>query len=150
MKFCRKCQTTKSLSLFGIDRRREDGTALNCKECTARLCRERNRGNEKVLARYRKRNADEEYKALRKEIQQRPEVKLRNAEQQRRWRSVNKHKRHAHSVVAWAIKKGRLLKQPCEVCGGDAEAHHDDYSKPLEVRWLCPLHHAREHSPYAV
>lgn len=32
--------------------------------------------------------------------------------------------------------------QPCEVCGTTpAQRHHDDYSKPLEIRWLCPVHH---------
>lgn len=36
---------------------------------------------------------------------------------------------------------GVLVRQPCEVCGSKAQAHHNDYSKPLEVRWLCPLHH---------
>lgn len=25
------------------------------------------------------------------------------------------------------------------------QAHHDDYSKPLEVRWLCVPHHALHH-----
>lgn len=27
-----------------------------------------------------------------------------------------------------------------------ANAHHDDYAKPLEVRWLCALHHQRHHA----
>jgi len=39
-----------------------------------------------------------------------------------------------------------LERQPCEVCGArPAEAHHDDYSRPLEVRWLCKRHHAEHH-----
>ncbi len=40
-----------------------------------------------------------------------------------------------------------LAPEPCEVCGatGDVEAHHDDYAKPLEVRWLCPSHHKLLH-----
>ena len=36
-------------------------------------------------------------------------------------------------------------RQPCEVCGAQADAHHEDYYKPLEVKWLCPLHHRRLH-----
>lgn len=45
-----------------------------------------------------------------------------------------------------AIKSGKLVRQPCEVCGvPKSEAHHDDYSKPLDVRWLCRTHHVEHH-----
>ncbi len=47
--------------------------------------------------------------------------------------------------VAYAIKTGKLKKQNCEVCGNNAESHHEDYSKPLEVRWLCHKHHMERH-----
>jgi ribosomal protein L37AE/L43A len=41
-----------------------------------------------------------------------------------------------------AIRRGELVKQPCEVCGEiKVHGHHDDYSKPLAVRWLCMTHH---------
>lgn len=44
------------------------------------------------------------------------------------------------------VRRGKLARQPCEVCGAaKAEAHHDDYSKPLNVRWLCRLHHLELH-----
>lgn len=45
------------------------------------------------------------------------------------------------------IRKGDLIKLPCEVCGTNekVEAHHDDYSKPLDVRWLCRKHHQEHH-----
>lgn len=61
--------------------------------------------------------------------------------------SISK-KEHAaiKSKVYRAIKRGILTKQPCEVCADPkAHAHHDDYSKPLDVRWLCSFHHMREH-----
>ncbi len=41
-----------------------------------------------------------------------------------------------------ALRLGHLQRKPCEVCGSpDSEKHHDDYDKPLEVRWLCRKHH---------
>ena len=55
--------------------------------------------------------------------------------------------RLAHQAVALAIKSGELLRQPCEVCGEAdlVEAHHETYDKPLDVRWLCALHHRQLH-----
>jgi hypothetical protein len=63
-----------------------------------------------------------------------------------RWKANKPDGHKAHLVVFRAIKRGELLRQPCEICGGSrVDAHHDDYSKPLEVRWLCPVHHAARH-----
>lgn len=52
----------------------------------------------------------------------------------------------AKSIVNHAIRDGKLARQPCEICGVEpAQAHHDDYNYPLEVRWLCQTCHARWH-----
>jgi hypothetical protein len=52
----------------------------------------------------------------------------------------------ARKKAQHAIALGLLVRKPCEACGAaEAHAHHDDYSKPLEVRWLCPVHHAEYH-----
>lgn len=63
------------------------------------------------------------------------------------WIERNPEKRRAHIAVGNAIRDGRLVRQPCEVagCGDIAQAHHDDYSRPLDVRWLCASHHAAHH-----
>jgi len=59
----------------------------------------------------------------------------------------NRRARYANLLVYLALKKGKLIRQPCEVCGSmKADAHHDDYSKPLEVRWLCRSHHRKLHN----
>lgn len=51
-----------------------------------------------------------------------------------------------HLAVERAIERGILKKQPCEVCSNPkASAHHDDYAKPLDVRWLCRKHHFEWH-----
>jgi len=57
-------------------------------------------------------------------------------------------------VTEKAIKRGILIPQPCEKCGKTGvmadgrnaiQAHHDDYNKPLDVRWLCQEHHHEWH-----
>jgi hypothetical protein len=57
-------------------------------------------------------------------------------------------RKRASSLVNTAIYSGKLKRQPCEVCGAGAtwtQAHHDDYAKPLDVRWLCRSCHKRHH-----
>lgn len=58
-----------------------------------------------------------------------------------------KEKRAAHAAVHSALKTGRLTRCPCEICGAtnSVQAHHDDYSKPLDVMWLCVTHHRERH-----
>lgn len=63
-----------------------------------------------------------------------------------RYRLENPKKYAAHSAVASAVKYQKLLAEPCEVCGSlKTVAHHDDYNKPLIVRWLCQPHHVEWH-----
>lgn len=53
---------------------------------------------------------------------------------------------NADAKVSYAVKTGKLSPYPCEICGKEpAEAHHDDYNKPLDVRWLCKKHHLEWH-----
>lgn len=61
---------------------------------------------------------------------------------------------YVHNITEKALQRGILKRQPCEVCGAngafsdgrsEVQAHHDDYNKPLEVRWLCQKHHHEWH-----
>ena len=55
----------------------------------------------------------------------------------------------ANEAVTRAIKSGDLVRMPCAVCGYSAarsNAHHPDYSRPLEVIWLCAKHHNLLHT----
>lgn len=59
-------------------------------------------------------------------------------------------KTRARVKVRLAKKSGKLIMQSCRVCGElKTEAHHPDYSKPLDVVWLCKQHHIQEHFPQA-
>jgi hypothetical protein len=53
-------------------------------------------------------------------------------------------KKRAKWRVRHAKDTGRLIEQPCH-CGAKAQAHHPDYSRPLDVVWLCSVHHGEAH-----
>ena len=74
--------------------------------------------------------------------------KIARAENLKRWRGEHPEKHLAELAVSRAIRAGRLIKGVCEVCGSanNIHGHHDDYSKQLDVRWLCALHHRRLHA----
>jgi len=53
----------------------------------------------------------------------------------------------ARSYLREYVKRGKIIKLPCLFCGDpNSEAHHQDYSKPLEVTWLCRYHHKALHN----
>lgn len=48
--------------------------------------------------------------------------------------------------LQYAVRRGLVTKLPCEVCGNErSEGHQSDYSRPLEVKWLCHRHHCELH-----
>lgn len=75
----------------------------------------------------------------------------RGKEAKARYERNNPEKVRARKAVRSAIQKGKLERQPCEECGEpDAQAHHEDYSKPFDIRWLCFKHHREEHGQTVV
>jgi hypothetical protein len=76
-----------------------------------------------------------------------PTLEERRETQRQRWHRIDPEKRRARRAVTRAVVMGRLVRGPCERCGTEdnVEAHHDDYSKPLDVRWLCKEHHLEIH-----
>lgn len=65
----------------------------------------------------------------------------KNTKRRKLYEIANRDKISARYYVRKALKDGVLIKQPCEICGYEAEAHHDDYTKPTKVRWLCSSCH---------
>jgi hypothetical protein len=64
-----------------------------------------------------------------------------------RHRRANPGKVAARTALQHAVRDGRIVRGPCEVCGNaNTHGHHDDYSKPLDVRWLCRKHHDEWHA----
>ena len=73
----------------------------------------------------------------------RDKASFREREKQPKYQEKTKARKKIRNL----IYRGKIKRQPCEVCGlANGEAHHDDYSKPLDVKWLCRRHHCELHS----
>ena len=67
-------------------------------------------------------------------------------ETRREWAAYIHLQLDTRGIVAKAIKDGTLIPEPCAICGSKrSEAHHEDYTKPFEIVWLCPSHHMKLH-----
>jgi hypothetical protein len=76
-----------------------------------------------------------------------PKEKLTAYEKQRRHFEKNPIRAAAIKIYKYAIRRGQLVRGPCAVCGTteNIDGHHTDYTKPLEVIWLCKPHHREAH-----
>jgi DNA-directed RNA polymerase subunit N (RpoN/RPB10) len=134
-KQCFKCGITKALDDFYAHKQMADGHLNKCKECT-----------KADIARHRHGEAGErvrEYDRLRAKLPHRVQhAKAMIA----KWKVAHPDRRKAQMVLGYAVKRGDIVPLPCFVCGDKAEAHHPDYSAPLDVMWLCPPHHKQAHA----
>ncbi len=77
-----------------------------------------------------------------------PEAKARHRKLMRaiRLTEAGRLESRARNVCNKAIVAGKLQREPCARCGSaTVHAHHTDYTRPLDVIWLCPLHHKEAH-----
>ena len=147
-KTCNKCGETKPLTEFHKHPTAADGHRGHCKECQQAIYRAWREANKERRAatvkawcetnKERKSVADKAWREANPE-------KCRAGWE--RMREKWPEKIAARLTVKNAITSGKLVRQPCEVCGNpDVHGHHDDYSRPLEVKWLCPVHHTEHHT----
>ena len=134
MKKCFKCSQIKPLREFYRHKEMADGHLNKCKECTKKDVR---------LDRINSPNARLYDK---KRYQENEERRRKMADRAKKWRREKPERYKAHTMVSNAVRNGKLIPKNCEVCGDKAHAHHDDYNKPLDVRWLCPIHHQQYHA----
>lgn len=137
MKRCFKCGAAKPLAEFYKHPMMGDGHLNKCKDCT------------RVDVRANRASKREHYRAYdRRRFQEDTKRRSDQYETSRRMAERHPERKRARSLTRSALKSGRLVKQPCEVCGAvKVEAHHDDYTQPLVVRWLCVDHHNAAHHP---
>lgn len=148
MKKCFRCEETKPLSDFYKHPAMGDGYLGKCKDCTKK----------EAEARRHLKMKDPEWANAEAERHRKKQAKYRKDGRAtiltgEKKRAVNQRhaqkypeKAKARMILGNSLRDGKVFKRPCEVCGStDSEAHHDDYSKPLDVIWLCPKHHSERH-----
>ena len=129
---CQSCGKAKPDDEFGFRDKAHGIRQKRCRACFSEYNRAR-------------------YEASREETKKRVyEYKASNPEKVLKTRLATclKNPTHvnAYRVIEAAVKAGELEKsEKCQVCGvvptTRIEAHHEDYSKPLEVTWCCPVCH---------
>ncbi len=126
---CSRCHETKSIEDFCP-------TGLKGKSSRSYLCRPCHSAYQAELRR-----------AGRLKKRDKTNCREANARWLQGWRQRHRERSRAHSRVSRALSEGKIKREPCVRCGrGDyVVAHHEDYSKPLEVIWLCRWCHNIEH-----
>jgi ribosomal protein S27AE len=129
---CRTCGEVKGVTSFSKHSSSPDGIRTQCKACA---------------------NEAERLRRLHNGDEMRAKDRARGcrltASDLQKYRKENPLKCKAHGAVYRAVKSGLIIKpSSCEECGSELgiHGHHDDYTKPLEVRWLCARCHHQWHA----
>jgi len=147
-KTCFKCNRLQPMTEFYAHRFMADGFLNKCKTCTKTDVKTYYLQNIEYYREYERERA-----ILPKRVSARiayaktPQGLERTNEGKKRWVQRNPEKRKAQVAVKNALRNKLLKKMPCEICGSTirVHGHHEDYSKPLQVIWLCPRHHTDRH-----
>lgn len=129
MKICKGCNESKPLDGFYRHAAMHDGFMSRCIDCTKSAVRARRRLDESVRDYDRQRGNRQTTEAVRD------------------YRAAHPDAYRAHNAVNNAVRDGRLKKEPCLFCSNPkVHGHHRDYSRPLEIVWLCARCHHRLHA----
>lgn len=134
MKTCFKCLQDKPLSEFYKHNQMHDGHLNKCKECT-----------KSDVGNHRLQNIDRirAYDVSRARKPHRVASRIRIT---REYKLKYPERYEAMSALGNAVRSGKIIKQPCFICGNRiVEGHHPIYSMPLDVVWLCKVHHREIH-----
>jgi hypothetical protein len=142
IKYCWKCKGRKPLDEFYSNKAAPSGISGICKDCARTM----------ALSRYHAKRAENRargrnYYRLNKEkvlARQKATSKARAGI----WYANNKEKHLARARVRYALQTGKIIKpKECSACHLQLklQGHHEDYSKPLEIIWLCQQCHDHKH-----
>lgn len=135
---CSGCHKWLTAAMFYKDKRRANGLKSECKQCHTA-------GNIRTRDKDTARDANREH--MRRARSRDPE-KFRARDREASRRRPRTPQQQARYLLNLAVRRGEVFKpNVCEACHllGKVTGHHPDYSKPLEVIWLCYECHGKEH-----
>ena len=177
MRTCKRCNIEKNDEQFGKLKCSKDGMNPRCRQCCCDSVK-RSKKSPEAIAKKRIYVSEWQKKNREKRLQQSRDWYERNLEKARemsleatkkylktehgrkkanerseKWDSENAEKRRVHDRTMYAVQTGKLFRpEQCSKCEKKCtpHAHHEDYSKPFEVIWLCStchfyLHHEHKH-----
>lgn len=142
MIICTKCKQEKPVEDFYKDRASKDGWQSYCK-----VCKQAYKQTDKSKKAQRRYDQSDKRKEAKHHYRQTEQGKKATNKAVRKYRKKHPLTAIAHYKLNNSIRDGKLIRDPCEVCGSTdrIHGHHDDYSKHLDVNWLCRKHHMRRH-----
>lgn len=142
--YCKHCAQDKPAEGF------YKSCPTKCKECIKAAVNKHRQANlERVRAYDRLRGSQSHRVAARAEYRKTPAYAESHEAAVRRWAAKHPERRRASHIVGNAVRDGRLIPWPvCAVpeCSDKPQGHHPDYSRPLDVVWLCDEHHKQAHA----
>lgn len=150
-KHCPRCNQAKPVAQFNRRSRSKDGLQAYCRECdhaTSKAQRKTEVGKE-YARNWCKSSVGAESRRRRLETDS---GRAKHSKQAKSHRTSNPQKAAARLAVRNAVDAGDLIRPlQCRRCAESPaprrdgrsriQAHHSDYSKPLQVEWLCPNCH---------
>lgn len=147
MKTCKTCNTDKPLSSFYVHKAMADGHLNICKDCTKARVSKHRMLNIDYIKQYDKKRA-----MIPKRVNARKEYEKTEAGKKAKIKALQNYKEkhteryYAQKALGNAIRDGKITKMACFICGNEqVQGHHPDYSRPLDVIWLCVKHHNEIH-----
>lgn len=150
---CKKCASKANMEWAKSNKEKVLKNAKKFRENNQTICKKRSLdhyyANKWKYREWREKNKDKcrqyskKYRERNLEI-----VRERKREHEKKYRKVKVVEYKARKEVHRALKKGVLEKaKSCRICGLEKklEAHHMDYTRPLEITWVCSLCHGGIH-----
>ena len=148
-KKCFKCKESKPLSEFYVHLQMGDGHLNKCKECTKTDVKRHRKANVERIREYDRARSKLPHRRAGDKARSKALHRIKaNTERTKIYRKTFPLRYKAHSIINHALKSGKLIRPSiCEACEQELRlnGHHDDYTKPLEVKWLCSPCHSELH-----
>lgn len=147
MKICIKCHINKKITEFYSHPQMKDGHLNKCKICCKIDAINNRNKNKEYYLNYDKKRASLPHRVkARKEYSQSTKGKKVLQKIKEKWAINNPLKRKTQIIFANAVKSGKIKREKCKFCKNEkTHGHHYDYSKPMDVIWLCRSCHAKFH-----